>query len=70
MAIKNIDRMNEVLQQKYEVGRTAHRRGGIRFLGWGFKDLTNAAVARDFCAIEKARANGNLKSELVTSFGF
>lgn len=70
MAMKNTDRMNELLRAKREASLKNGRRGGVRFLGWGFKDLSNAAVARDFCAVEQARSRGLLKPQLVSSFGF
>ena len=70
MSMKNTDRMNELLRAKREASLKNGRRGGVRFLGWGFKDLTNAAVAKDFCAVEQARTSGILKPQLVSSFGF
>lgn len=70
MAIKNTERMNNFLREKYAASQKSSRRGGIRFLGWGFKDLSNASVARDFCMVEQARSTGQIKPQLVTSFGF
>ena len=62
--------MDEILENKRRESKKNARRGGVRFLGWGFGNLTDEKIAQDFCAVQKARSTGQLKAELVSSFGF
>lgn len=60
-----IDQMNRILTEKRATGT-----GGVRLFVPEGGDFSLEDVAHDFCKVEEARANGELKVEKVTSLPF
>ncbi len=65
MSSTYIEEMNAVLSKKRATGE-----GGIRLFAKDSRDVSAEDIAHDFIKIQRAKEDGSLKLERVSSIGF